>query len=155
MPVKWQRHFSAAFETEVFPSGDNPFAQNRSTKKKIVFCESLCSMNVLKAGVEDVKMEGVGLKTDKYIVDASQDQMRHDIVPKLFSNAACDYPAAPGYSIIRYLRNLLAEIFFSMMDSGKEESLNSHWAVLSLFGLCMKINAFLLPPPLWSSCSEC
>lgn len=27
-----------------------------------------------------------------------------------------------------------------MMDSGKAASLNSHWAALSLFGLCMKIN---------------
>lgn len=31
--VKWQKYFSAAFEAEVLPSGDKPFAQNCSTKK--------------------------------------------------------------------------------------------------------------------------
>lgn len=66
--VKWQKYFSAAFEAEVLPSGDKPFAQNCSTKKlkkDPFFCESLFSMNVLKASVEDVKMEGVGLKINK------------------------------------------------------------------------------------------
>lgn len=38
-------------------------------------------------------------------MDASQDQMQHDIVPKLFSNAAS------GYSIMQYFGNFLAEIF--------------------------------------------
>lgn len=62
-------------------------------------------MNVLKASVEDVKPEGVGLKTNKYNVDTSQAQCHVAFGPELFSNALHNYPAVPGYSIIQYLGN--------------------------------------------------
>lgn len=38
--------------------------------------------------------------------------MQYDVVPKLFSNAAHNYPAVPGYSITQYFGNFLGEIFF-------------------------------------------
>lgn len=43
------------------------------------------------------------------------------------------------YSIL----DIFWQRFVSVMDltdSGKEETLNSHWAALFVFGLCMKIN---------------
>lgn len=98
MQVKWQRYFSAEFEAEDFPFGKNPLAQNCSTKnlKGPLSVNYFFSVNVLKANVEDVKMEGVGLKTNKWNTDSSQDQMQYDLVPKLYSSAAHNFPVVSG-----------------------------------------------------------
>lgn len=73
-------------------------------------------------------------------MDSCQDQMQYDLVPKLYSNPAHSFPVVSGYSAIQYFGNFLAGIFLSMMDSKKESSVNSHWAALSQFAFCMKIN---------------
>lgn len=77
-------------------------------------------MNVLKASVEDVKMEGVDLKTNKLNMDSSQDQMQYDPVPKLYSNAAHNFPASAVDRVQYSILEIFLQRLLSMMDSRKE-----------------------------------
>lgn len=79
-------------------------------------------------------------------MDSSQNQIQHDIVTKLYSNAAHHYPTVSGCRKENTIfLDIFLQMFLSMMDSGKEKPLNSHWAALSEFGLRMRITKFISP----------
>lgn len=67
-------------------------------------------------------------------MDSSQDQMQYDLVPKLYSNAAHNFPAVSGWSAIRYFGNFLAEVF---EHEGFKEGVICKFSLECSFSICI------------------
>lgn len=109
------------------PAQNTGGGKKKNQRKNLIFCESLLSMNVLEAALEDAKME-CWFKT----------QQNTDSCSPLSSSF---WIQKEEYNVL----DIFLQMFLSMMDSEKEKPLNFHWAALCEFGLCMKITKYISP----------